>query len=58
MSRHNDYDAHRYLSSSKGGTVAPQRKPQGRSLRVGTVLTWMAYVVIVLAVSCIFRSAL
>lgn len=58
MSRHNDYDAHRHLSSSKAGVVAPKPKLKRKSLRVGTVLTWMAYAVIVAVVSYIFRSAL
>lgn len=58
MSRHNDYDAHRHLSSSKAAVVATKPKLKRKYLPVGTVLTWMAYAVIVAVVSYIFRSAL
>ncbi len=58
MSRHNDYDAHRHLSSNKQTNFAHQPKPAPKSLRVGTVLSWMAYAVIAAAAFYFFRSAI
>lgn len=55
MSRHNEYDAYRYISSSKAGKVAPLN-PKRKTLRVGTVLTWMVYAVIFAVAFHIFHS--